>query len=282
VPVADRHGPSLHRGALNAGTRPNGGPRNGPGELSAGDYRRVLAVLEAVEPARSQLEFRAATLGALDEHFGYRESVFILGGAPAPGNLAHDGVLHGFPHRHLDEYLERWASKDAAASPAAQVQLRNTGSAALEDYYDLLEPERRHYVEAFLLRVGIGTEITTWLNTSRAEHGFLTLFALKGREFGDVDRARLFALQPHLQQLLAHLLPPAGAPPRDSRLSQREHEVASLVAKGLHNRQIAVMLQIGEDTVKKHVSRALAKLDLRTRTELALAWGSTHQLSRDT
>jgi len=54
-------------------------------------------------------------------------------------------------------------------------------------------------------------------------------------------------------------------------LSPRELEVARLVASGCSNRQIADALVIGEDTVKKHVSHALAKLGVRNRTELAVA-----------
>jgi len=53
-------------------------------------------------------------------------------------------------------------------------------------------------------------------------------------------------------------------------LSPREREVARLVAAGYSNRQIATDLVIGEDTAKKHVSHALAKLGLHNRTELAL------------
>jgi DNA-binding NarL/FixJ family response regulator len=53
-------------------------------------------------------------------------------------------------------------------------------------------------------------------------------------------------------------------------LSPREREVARLVAAGYSNRQIADTLVIGEDTAKKHVSHALAKLGLRNRVELAM------------
>jgi DNA-binding NarL/FixJ family response regulator len=55
------------------------------------------------------------------------------------------------------------------------------------------------------------------------------------------------------------------------KLSARESEVAALVARGRSNREIATELVISEDTVKKHVSHALAKLELHNRTELAIA-----------
>ena len=52
-------------------------------------------------------------------------------------------------------------------------------------------------------------------------------------------------------------------------LTQREREVLRLVARGFHNREIADMLKIGENGVKKHLKGIFAKLDVATRTEAA-------------
>lgn len=52
-------------------------------------------------------------------------------------------------------------------------------------------------------------------------------------------------------------------------LTRREREVASLVAQGRSNREIAGHLFLSERTVETHVSRILNKLDLTSRTQLA-------------
>ncbi|SFR25944.1 regulatory protein, luxR family [Lentzea waywayandensis] len=59
-------------------------------------------------------------------------------------------------------------------------------------------------------------------------------------------------------------------------LSPRESEVVGLVAQALTNRQIATHLHLSERTVETHVRSVLAKLGLRTRTEIT-AWELTRR-----
>jgi DNA-binding NarL/FixJ family response regulator len=62
----------------------------------------------------------------------------------------------------------------------------------------------------------------------------------------------------------------------ESALSDREWEVAMLVARGLSNRQIAAELVVSERTVDTHVSHILRKLSLVSRAQIA-AWAVQHR-----
>jgi DNA-binding NarL/FixJ family response regulator len=73
------------------------------------------------------------------------------------------------------------------------------------------------------------------------------------------------------RRLLDRFLGPGGGEPRDPAvldvLTDREREVLVLIAKGLSNTEIAGRLFLSEATVKTHVGRILAKLDVRDRVQ---------------
>jgi len=59
-------------------------------------------------------------------------------------------------------------------------------------------------------------------------------------------------------------------------LTERELEIAKLVASGKSNKEISEELFITEGTVKNHLTRVLSKLELRDRTQLAIYINKTY------
>lgn len=62
------------------------------------------------------------------------------------------------------------------------------------------------------------------------------------------------------------------ADPAFERLTRREHEVATLVAAGLSNAQIAGALFISVATVKDHVHSILTTTGFESRSQMIAAW----------
>ena len=75
---------------------------------------------------------------------------------------------------------------------------------------------------------------------------------------------------PDLARLVVGRRGGPGRPSALSLLSPRETQVLSCLARGQANREIGRALSIGEETVKTHVSRILAKLGVQDRTQAAI------------
>jgi predicted ATPase/DNA-binding CsgD family transcriptional regulator/Tfp pilus assembly protein PilF len=94
---------------------------------------------------------------------------------------------------------------------------------------------------------------------------------------------RALTLEQAAEQALVPPEPEAPRRPAATRrapgdLTAREQEVASLIARGLTNRQIATELSITEGTAAIHVQHILNKLGFSSRAQVA-AWASEHGLS---
>lgn len=91
------------------------------------------------------------------------------------------------------------------------------------------------------------------------------------------------------REVVARAVPGAAEDPERARLlealpslSPRELETASLVAEGLSNEEVAERMVMEPASARRNVSRVLAKLGLRDRTQLAVAWWRSGMGSRGT
>ena len=98
-------------------------------------------------------------------------------------------------------------------------------------------------------------------------------YLLKDTEDDELCRAIKAAAAGQVQlspQAAARLMREVRTPESPEALSERETEVLRLIAQGYSNKDIAEALTLSDKTVKTHVSRILAKLDLPSRTQAAL------------
>ncbi len=236
--------------------------------LKSDDYRRLLAVLEDVEQATSLSALRRATLDAVLAHLGWEHAAFLTGAGDAPKL---EGVAVGLPQRRLDALLSRLSREQAMRHLLSSGKLDLTRVLTRDDLCAVLTDGGRAVGDEFLAAHEFSSMLGAWLDAPGATKGLLVLLA-GSRGFTTSDHERLSELAPHLANLLALQTPRDGAVRSTSLLTPREAETVDLVAAGCSNRTIARRLNVTESTVKKHVSAALTKLDVNSRTQLALAW----------
>lgn len=98
-------------------------------------------------------------------------------------------------------------------------------------------------------------------------------YLLKDTQAPELRRAVKAAAAGQIQlapQAAAYLMREVRTETTLEPLTERETDVLRLLARGHSNKEIAIHLQIVEDTVKTHIRHILAKLGVRSRTQAAL------------
>lgn len=120
------------------------------------------------------------------------------------------------------------------------------------------------YYQEFLKPNGLFHGINVFFTRNHINVGDLRIWRSEKRPaFSFRDGQILSVLQPYFCQALPQ---PSN---KTSLLTGREQEVVSLVSKGLSDKEVARLLDIGFTTVRSHLTQALRKLECVNRTELA-------------
>ena len=216
----------------------------------------ALSALTAVAPVTS-----AWYVGVDRRHRSAQAMVLQSGRLPADPE--------GLWYRYLSAVVED--------DPFTAARVKDLGATvlALKDF----EPESSATYRAFLAEHGLADRADVYLFHAGTIVGQFAL--LRGPDlppFGPADLVALRRMQPLLEHAFACTLDPELPELRpalaESGLSEREMDVAELVARGATNGEIARSLHISEATVKTHLTRVYSKVGVRTRTQLALAVGA--------
>ena len=93
---------------------------------------------------------------------------------------------------------------------------------------------------------------------------------LQSASLGDVTIGRLLEEAKALRRPHAAHAPSEAIFPFHKFLTEREAQVANLIAHGDSNKEIGERLRLSAKTVKNHVSNILRKLALQRRTQIAI------------
>lgn len=135
------------------------------------------------------------------------------------------------------------------------------------DVHEILPYARLYHTEFFndfLRRDGLHHGVNMYLFDNNRDLGDLRIWRAKDRpDFAKREIDILDALEPFLRKAIIRTTIEC------EQLTERERDVACLVARGCTDREIASILGIGFATVRTHLSRALRKQGCSNRTELA-------------
>lgn len=236
--------------------------------LRTTDYERVFAVLDRCADVRTVPEFRTRIVGAMTEVFPVRVATCFVGDTYESQFVDPDATLAGASawERTRTVYQRNWARFDVFGTPEARRRLEATRVASLTDLHDL-PAESATYVREYLDQWRSVNALH--LDLSGSARALVGLYDVDENALGPRDFAALRLLARQLSVLTRGL---ANAPGRDllAGLTDRQRDVARLVADGLSNAAIARRLTLTENTVKKYVSRILAATGCASRTQLAV------------
>ncbi|WP_241566215.1 helix-turn-helix transcriptional regulator [Prescottella agglutinans] len=236
--------------------------------LRTTDYERVFAVLDRCADVRTVPEFRTRIVGAMIDVFPIRVATCFVGDTYEGQFADPDATVAGAAawERKRAVYQQNWARFDVFGTPEARRCLEATRVASLADLHSLPAESAtyvREYLDAWRSVNALHLDLP---GNARALVG---LYDVDENALGPRDVAALRLLARQLSVLTRGLV---NAPGRDllAALTERQRDVARLVADGLSNAAIARRLILTEDTVKKYVSRILAATGCASRTQLAV------------
>lgn len=247
--------------------------------LSTRDYEAALAVVAAASHGSLEEPLPRQALEALHGLIPIADVVAYWEGRPGDRVNGRTWVSGWHPawtdedRRLIDRLryqIPTWPSPATIGHARRLTDLMSLRAYRHTDLYNLVG--RPHRVEYTL---------DCWL---RSPDGIVRGFSLDSsrRDFSERDRDLLDVLGRHLATVLGRRDPRLPRPAAELGLTRREAEILAWVARGRTNQEIAALLSVSSNTVRKHLENAYLRLGVHSRAAaIAVAYESNlHQTSR--
>jgi DNA-binding CsgD family transcriptional regulator len=247
--------------------------------LQQNEWEEVNSLIDLIYKTKSLTTMRTQFLQKLSSLIKFHFSDFELGDPNSHSpKLVNAVVFSSYPASFEQEFIGKYEGvyfefdyvKWVFSSPVSLVYRES----------DLINDEARKgskfYVE-YLKPFGFEYLAGISIISEKQFLGSVTLYRTESsRDFSDKEIYIMKQLLPHLQNRLSFFNEKDDATKRDSSyvlktryfLTTREIQIAKLICKGSSNTEIGEALSIMENTVKKHISNILDKLEVKNRTEL--------------
>lgn len=221
-------------------------------------------LFNAIATANNERELRSRYMDAVGEHFGvHRWGIYLLDNQ---SRLAMADV-HGLP----DAFVERYEEIGRAIDPVLRYVVEHHAPA----HEQLVLPAESWKQSELYLNCCSGYDHEHIMTGPIVGNGHLIGTVHFSRvsntpAFDSKNLADLSAICLHLSACLARLRaqPTQFTSQLESPLTQRELQIAELVARGLTNAEIGEQLWITQNSVKQALKRMFRKLNVSARAEM--------------
>lgn len=241
------------------------GPRHP--SLPGREYDRIFAVLDDCGAARDLPDLKLRLMDSLHDRYGFPNTTFLTGPTFRGAFRDPDPVATGRIPAILDEYHSGWYLDDMFSTKESFSALARTRAISHSGLRSL-PSGAVNYLQGFLYRHRLRSASVLHLGLAHSAHAMVGIFDDEGKEIVGERLAGLGLLAQQLT-LLARTLPGNPEGSWRSNLTPRQRELGELIADGNSNEEIAAILSIQLDTVKKHVSHILTATGARNRVEFA-------------
>ena len=225
------------------------------------DYGGVLDVLHAAATVEDAIPFTQPVLRALRDLVpcdvvAYHEHI------DGVHRVVWDGEPRGPVTSAVREGQRRYAHEDPLVP--------SVGARKYSDYLSRREFHRLGLYAYVARPLGVEDMFRLWLEPDGADGARLE-FDRPDSAFRERDRSVLDLLQPHLRQFRINAMRRRPSAIAHGQLTAREREVLALVEEGRTNAEIARLLWISRETVRKHLENVYDKLGVHSRTAAVAA-----------
>ncbi|MBI2781337.1 MAG: AAA family ATPase [Chloroflexi bacterium] len=175
--------------------------------------------------------------------------------------------LETWEQRPVADYPARVIWRDRARAAIAAAEGDTSTAISFLEALDATLVEAGYWEEVAWVRLDRG-RVLSGVNRSVAIQTLESAAAV-ARRIGAMELVRLATQELRRLGVRAWRRDPGATGSGTASLTDREREVADLLAEGRSNREIADLLLIAPKTIERHVTNILAKLGARNRTELA-------------
>jgi DNA-binding CsgD family transcriptional regulator len=246
--------------------------------LELEDFRNLFAVLETVAHAVGQEQFFDQFREGLARHLGWSDTVLVdipqsHGAFPEKSALL-DHLHSNRPADYLEEYVDRWYLQNPFKTSSAISLLGRSHPITLCDMYPHSTRAEWDFVDQYLHRHGIADVLNGTIDAGPEGGMLVCTYAADENLIRARERVLMKYLNRHVGPWLQAHFVRLRETQHQATLTLRERHVAELTAEGLTNAQIAARLHVTVDTVKKHLTHAMAKTKCANRTQLALLFSA--------